>query len=130
MYFITKKYILKVIQIFIFRFLSYRLRHYIRFMMLLMSKFIIIFPFYIIFILIYPHFSHHMPVRLKSSPKVIRSRLQYASWLGNTTALIIISENDIYLKQSPSDEEDVRLTFTGEENTIYNGIADFLYQGK
>jgi inactive dipeptidyl peptidase 10 len=74
--------------------------------------------------------SHHMPVRLKDSPKKQRSRLQFATWLGNITTLIIIADNDIYLKQSPSDEEDIRLTFSGESDLIYNGITDFLYQGK
>lgn len=72
--------------------------------------------------------SHHMPVRLKDSPKVQRTRLQYVEWLGNTTALIIITENDIYIRQSPSDEEDVRLTHTGVPDLIYNGLADWLYQ--
>lgn len=71
-----------------------------------------------------------MPVRLKESPKLQRSRLQYASWLGNTTALVIVSENDIYLRQSPSDEEDVRLTTTGYLDIIYNGVPDWLYQGE
>jgi inactive dipeptidyl peptidase 10 len=71
-----------------------------------------------------------MPVRLKDSPKKQRSRLQFAAWLGNISALIIIADNDIYLKQSPSDEEDIRLTFSGESDLIYNGITDFLYQGK
>lgn len=71
---------------------------------------------------------HHMPVRLKESPKVQRARLQHASWAGNTTAMIIVAENDIYLRQSPSDEEVYRLTFTGEENRVYNGVPDWLYQ--
>lgn len=74
--------------------------------------------------------SHHMPVRLKTSPKVQRTRLQHAKWLGNTTALIFVVDNDIYLRQSPSDEEDIRLTFTGQPELIYNGIPDWLYQGK
>ena len=71
-----------------------------------------------------------MPVRLKESPKVQRARLQHASWAGNTTAMIIVAENDIYLRQSPSDEEVYRLTFTGEENRVYNGVPDWLYQGR
>lgn len=74
--------------------------------------------------------SHHMPVRLKDSPKSQRTRLQHAEWLGNSTALIIITENDIYLRQSPADEEDIRLTHTGVPGLIYNGITDWLYQGE
>lgn len=75
------------------------------------------------------HCSHHMPVRLKDSPKAQRTRLQHAEWLGHTNALIIISENDIYIRQSPSDEEDYRMTHTGVPGLIYNGITDWLYQG-
>ncbi|XP_055593286.1 dipeptidyl peptidase 4 [Uranotaenia lowii] len=71
---------------------------------------------------------HHMPIRLKDATKTQRSRLQFVSWVGNTTAIAIVADNDIYLRQSPSDEEDHRLTFTGEENTIYNGVPDWLYQ--
>jgi inactive dipeptidyl peptidase 10 len=56
--------------------------------------------------------------------------MQHAEWLGNSTALIIITENDIYLRQSPADEEDIRLTHTGIPGLIYNGITDWLYQGK
>ena len=71
-----------------------------------------------------------MPVKLKDSPKVQRTRLQHATWLGNTTSLIIVADNDIYLRQSPADEEDLRITNTGYPNLIYNGVPDWLYQGK
>lgn len=71
-----------------------------------------------------------MPVRLKASLKVQRTRLQYAAWLGNTTSLVIVVDNNIYLKQSPSDEEDIRITDTGKPDLIYNGVPDWLYQGK
>lgn len=70
-----------------------------------------------------------MPVRLKDSPKAQRSRLQHAEWLGNTTALIIVSDNDIFIRQSPAEEDEVRLTQTGVPNLIYNGVTDWLYQG-
>lgn len=73
--------------------------------------------------------SHHIPVRLESSPKAQPERLQYAGWLGPTTALIIVFNNDIYLRSSPTDETDTRLTFTGQPDIVYNGIPDWLYQG-
>lgn len=69
-------------------------------------------------------------MKLKDSPKVQRTRLQYAGWLGNTSSLIIVADNDIYLRQSPTDEEDIRVTNTGYQNVIYNGVPDWLYQGK
>ncbi|XP_037033924.1 dipeptidyl peptidase 4 isoform X2 [Bradysia coprophila] len=71
---------------------------------------------------------HHMPVQLKDSPKTQRTRLQYASWLGNTTSLIIVVDNDMYVKQSPSDEEDIRITYSGLPDLVYNGVPDWLYQ--
>ncbi|KAL7031758.1 hypothetical protein ACKWTF_007126 [Chironomus riparius] len=71
---------------------------------------------------------HHMPVRLKDSPKNQRMRMQHAEFLGNTTTLVLIHENDIYIRQSPADEEDIRLTSTGVAGLIYNGVTDWLYQ--
>ncbi|KAG5684830.1 hypothetical protein PVAND_014041 [Polypedilum vanderplanki] len=71
---------------------------------------------------------HHMPVRLKDSPKTQSLRMQHAEFLGNTTSLVLIHENDIYIRQSPADEEDIRLTSTGVAGLIYNGISDWLYQ--
>lgn len=74
--------------------------------------------------------SHHIPVRLESSPKAQLQRLQYCTWLGYTNALLIIFQNDIYLRHSPVEEGDIRLTFTGQPEIIFNGVPDWLYQGK
>ncbi|RZC38500.1 inactive dipeptidyl peptidase 10, partial [Asbolus verrucosus] len=71
---------------------------------------------------------HHIPVRLESSPKAQPETLQYVSWLGDTNSLLIVYNNDIYLRQSPSDETDTRLTFSGRPDVVYNGIPDWLYQ--
>ena len=73
--------------------------------------------------------SHHIPIRLNDAPKVQQSRLQYVTWLGNTTALILVAENDIYVRLSPDSGQDFRLTDSGRPGTIYNGIPDWLYQG-
>ena len=74
-------------------------------------------------------YSHHTPIRLNDAPKVQQSRLQYVTWLGNTTALILVAENDIYVRLSPDGGQDFRLTDSGRPGTIYNGIPDWLYQG-
>ncbi|CAH1965772.1 unnamed protein product [Acanthoscelides obtectus] len=71
---------------------------------------------------------HHIPVRLESSPKAQPERLQHVSWLGNTTSLLIVFDNDIYVRTSPVDETDTQLTFTGTPDVIYNGVPDWLYQ--
>lgn len=74
-------------------------------------------------------YSHHTPIRLNDAPKVQQSRLQHVTWLGNTTALILVAENDIYVRLSPDGGQDFRLTDSGRPGTIYNGIPDWLYQG-
>lgn len=74
--------------------------------------------------------SHHIPLRLAHAPKVVPTPLQFASWLGNTTGLLMIADNDIYTRSSPQREEDVRLTDTGRAGVFYNGVADWLYQGE
>ncbi|XP_063918050.1 inactive dipeptidyl peptidase 10 isoform X1 [Zophobas morio] len=72
---------------------------------------------------------HHIPVRLEMSSKARPETLQYVSWLGNTNnSLLMVYNNDIYLRQSPTDETDTRLTFSGRPEVIYNGIPDWLYQ--
>ncbi|XP_063236972.1 inactive dipeptidyl peptidase 10 [Bacillus rossius redtenbacheri] len=71
---------------------------------------------------------HHIPIRLNDAPKVRQSWLQHVTWLGNTTALLLVAENDIYLRQSPAGAQDFRLTDTGRPGVVYNGIADWLYQ--
>lgn len=57
-----------------------------------------------------------------------QTRLQYAGWLGNTTGLIMVYNNDIYVRKSAIEEE-IRITDTGYQNVIYNGVPDWLYQG-
>jgi hypothetical protein len=74
-------------------------------------------------------YSHHIPIRLNDAPKVQQSRLQHVTWLGNTTALILVAENDIYVRLSPDGGQDFRLTDSGQTGIIYNGIPDWLYQG-
>lgn len=74
--------------------------------------------------------SHHITLRLAHAPKVVPTPLQYAAWLGNSSGLIMIAENDIYIRSSPQQEEDTRLTDTGQAGVYYNGVADWLYQGE
>lgn len=70
-----------------------------------------------------------MPLRLlQASRRMQQTRLQYAAWLGNTSGLLMISDNDIYLRVAPAATEDLRLTDTGEPGVIYNGVPDWLYQ--
>ena len=56
------------------------------------------------------------------------SELQSAEWVGNTNNLILVENNDIYVKYEMNHSE-VRITSTGVPGIIYNGIPDWLYQG-
>ncbi|BES88715.1 Dipeptidyl peptidase IV (DPP IV) N-terminal region [Nesidiocoris tenuis] len=73
---------------------------------------------------------HHIPVRLRGTPKVLQSKLRTAMWCGNTTTLIVVAEdNNIYFLPSPTEQSaDIRLTDTGEDGLIYHGVSDWLYQ--
>ncbi|XP_011055618.1 PREDICTED: inactive dipeptidyl peptidase 10 isoform X1 [Acromyrmex echinatior] len=71
---------------------------------------------------------HHTPIRLQASRHMHQTRLQHAAWLGNTSNLLMISENDIFLRMGPASTEDTRLTDTGVPGIIYNGVPDWLYQ--
>lgn len=77
------------------------------------------------------HCSHHLPVQLTPGT-VTHTRLQLATWLGNTSSLLVVHENDIYLQRNPVDPEQplaLRITDTGVPGEIYNGVPDWLYQG-
>ena len=78
------------------------------------------------------HCSHHLPVQLTPGT-VTHTRLQLATWLGNTSSLLLVHENDIYLQRNPVDPEQplaLRITDTGVPGEIFNGVPDWLYQGE
>lgn len=42
----------------------------------------------------------------------------------------MVADNNIYIRYSPVTGEDFRLTSTGQPSLFYNGVPDWLYQGK
>ncbi|KAG7502666.1 inactive dipeptidyl peptidase 10 isoform X1 [Solea senegalensis] len=60
-------------------------------------------------------------------PEVVNSVLQYAAWGVQGQQLIYIFENNIYY-QSDVKSNSLRLTSSGKDGVIFNGIADFLYE--
>ncbi|KAG7463965.1 hypothetical protein MATL_G00182200 [Megalops atlanticus] len=60
-------------------------------------------------------------------PEVQNAVLQYAAWGMQRQQLIYIFENNIYY-QSDVRGNSLRLTSSGREGVIYNGIADWLYE--
>uniref|UniRef100_A0A8C3XYC0 Inactive dipeptidyl peptidase 10 n=1 Tax=Catharus ustulatus TaxID=91951 RepID=A0A8C3XYC0_CATUS len=60
-------------------------------------------------------------------PEVEDSVLQYAAWGAHGQQLIYIFENNIYY-QPDVKSSSLRLTSSGKEGIIFNGIADWLYE--
>ncbi|XP_051998498.1 inactive dipeptidyl peptidase 10-like [Xyrauchen texanus] len=60
-------------------------------------------------------------------PEVLNSKLQHAAWGVQGNQLVYIFENNIYY-QSDVRTNSLRLTSSGKESVVYNGIADWLYE--
>ncbi|XP_051564354.1 inactive dipeptidyl peptidase 10-like isoform X1 [Myxocyprinus asiaticus] len=60
-------------------------------------------------------------------PEVLNSKLQHAAWGVQGNQLVYIFENNIYY-QSDVRTNSLRLTSSGKEGVVYNGIADWLYE--
>ncbi|XP_076035468.1 inactive dipeptidyl peptidase 10-like isoform X2 [Oratosquilla oratoria] len=54
--------------------------------------------------------------------------LQLAVWVPSSLAIVMVFENDVYIKQSPSSPLVARITTTGRDGVFFNGVADFLYE--
>ena len=72
-------------------------------------------------------------IRKPLSPKELDDKapfLQYASWSPDGTAVVFVYNNDIYYK--PKVEKDLvcRITNTGKQNILYNGVPDWLYENE
>merc|ERR1711963_264760 len=55
---------------------------------------------------------------------------QYAQWVPNTSMIVYVYENNVYLRKNVLDQsqDDVQLTNDGIKDTIYNGIPDWVYE--
>ncbi|MBN3307424.1 DPP10 peptidase, partial [Amia calva] len=60
-------------------------------------------------------------------PEVPDSVLQFASWGIQKQQLVYIFENNIYYKKEVQSSA-LRLTSSGKEGVVFNGIADWLYE--
>uniref|UniRef100_A0A671NYA4 Inactive dipeptidyl peptidase 10-like n=1 Tax=Sinocyclocheilus anshuiensis TaxID=1608454 RepID=A0A671NYA4_9TELE len=69
----------------------------------------------------------HSEVLQLDPPEVLNSKLQHAAWGVQGQQLVYIFENNIYY-QSDVRSNSLRLTSSGKEGVIYNGIADWLYE--
>ncbi|KAF4524776.1 hypothetical protein B566_EDAN014470 [Ephemera danica] len=64
----------------------------------------------------------HLPVRLTSGAAT-QTRLQHASWLGNTTSLLLAHENDLYIQKGNTTIHLTRLTKDGLMGRHSDGSA-------
>ena len=67
-----------------------------------------------------------IPIVPKGKPE--KTKLQYAQWVPNTSMIIYVYENNVYLRKNVLDQsqDDVQLTKDGIKDTIYNGIPDWV----
>lgn len=58
------------------------------------------------------------------------STLQLAKFSPSGQGLILVHDCDIYYKMNPKDTRSHRITRTGQPGVVYNGIPDWIYEGK
>ncbi|XP_067001471.2 venom dipeptidyl peptidase 4 isoform X2 [Anabrus simplex] len=56
-----------------------------------------------------------------------RHLLQYVTWLPRNNDLVFVYKNDLYYRPSTLLDIELRLTHTGVEGVVFNGITDFIY---
>jgi hypothetical protein len=56
--------------------------------------------------------------------------LQYAAFLPGGAGVVFVQNNDLYHLDSLPDGKVTRITSSGIAGTLYNGVADWLYEGK
>uniref|UniRef100_A0A8K9Y648 Inactive dipeptidyl peptidase 10 n=1 Tax=Oncorhynchus mykiss TaxID=8022 RepID=A0A8K9Y648_ONCMY len=70
---------------------------------------------------------HTREVQELNPPEVSDSVLQFASWGVRDQQLVYVFENNIYY-QTDVKSSSWRLTSSGQEGVVFNGIADWLYE--
>ena len=77
--------------------------------------------------IVYPLQPQQLRTRGLEDPQLY---LRYATWNKEDNSLIYVYENDIYFRGVPNASTDVRLTKDGERDTVFNGVPDWVYEGK
>ena len=52
-----------------------------------------------------------------------------AKWAPTEDRLVLVFQNNIYYRPNPMENETFKITEDGEEGIIFNGIADWVYEG-
>lgn len=73
------------------------------------------------------------PLRVNESEEATaphRAWLQLAEWGPTGSQLVMVLDNDIYYKASGAAQARVvRLTASGKQGVVFNGVPDWLYEG-
>jgi hypothetical protein len=56
--------------------------------------------------------------------------LQHVVWAPRGNALAFVYYNDVYYKTSALNSSVYRVTHTGRPGVVFNGVPDWLYEGK
>lgn len=56
--------------------------------------------------------------------------LQWATWGPTGNSLVFVYDNDIFFKSDVKSNRTSRITKTGKPGLVYNGVPDWLYEGK
>ncbi|XP_042319885.1 dipeptidyl peptidase 4 [Sceloporus undulatus] len=59
--------------------------------------------------------------------KALPTNIQYISWSPVGHKLAYVSNNNIYIREMPN-ASDIQITKNGEENRIFNGLSDWVYE--
>jgi len=57
-------------------------------------------------------------------------KFQLVTWSPEGHSLVIVHQGDIYYKENPNDTSAHRITDSAQPGIIYNGVPDWLYEGK
>lgn len=84
---------------------------------------------------VYRHsmFAHYTIVNIETQRRIpIRKQgnepLQFAKWSTVGNGYAYVYRNDIYYRKTAETNEDIRITKTGLQGIIYNGICDWVYE--
>ena len=59
-----------------------------------------------------------------------RSDIQYVTWSSVGHGLLWVVDNNIFYMPDVSEDNNITMEDTGGKNTIFNGIPDWVYEGK
>lgn len=57
--------------------------------------------------------------------------VQMAKWIPGSSGLVYVRDNNVFLRRQPNGgSREIQLTLDGEPGVKYNGVSDWVYEGK